>query len=242
MKILITNDDGIQAAGLIPLVKWATKLGQVTVAAPKVEQSGKSHGIEIHKSFEVKKFEILPGVTAYSVDSTPADCVRFAVLGLHQEYDLVISGINRGLNIGTDIMYSGTVAAVFEAENLGLKAMAVSTEPRYYDRGHAHMDQVWQYITEHSLFEKSGIYNINIPAEPGSIRITHQGGPYYSDDFLPEENDMYHPHGKDVFQECGDMNVDTDAVLRGRFISIMPLTTNRTNMRVFELLAKENGQ
>ena len=53
---------------------------------------------------------------------------------------------------------------------------------------------------------------------------------------------MYHPHGKDVFQECGDMNVDTDAVLRGRFISIMPLTTNRTNMRVFELLAKENGQ
>ena len=59
MKILITNDDGIQAAGLIPLVKWAAKLGQVTVAAPKVEQSGKSHGIEIHKSFEVKKFEIL---------------------------------------------------------------------------------------------------------------------------------------------------------------------------------------
>ena len=82
MRILITNDDGIQASQLAPLVKWAQKHGEVFVAAPKYEQSGKSHGIEIHKPFEAKKVDFLPGVTAWAVDSTPADCVRFAILGL----------------------------------------------------------------------------------------------------------------------------------------------------------------
>ena len=92
MKILITNDDSIQAAGLIPLVKWAMKLGQVTVIAPKVEQSGKSHGIEIHKGFSLEKVDLIEGVDAYALDSTPADCVRYAILGRKDQYDLVISG------------------------------------------------------------------------------------------------------------------------------------------------------
>ena len=129
MRILITNDDGIQGEGLLHLVKWAQKLGEVVVAAPKVEQSAKSHSIQIHECFEVKKVDYLPGVTAYSVDSAPADCVRILTLGMHEKFDLVLSGINRGLNVGSDIMYSGTVAAVFEASNLGMKAIAVSTEP-----------------------------------------------------------------------------------------------------------------
>ena len=81
MRILITNDDGIQAPGLLPLVQWAKKLGQVTVFAPKTEQSAKSHGIEIRQAFEVKKLE-LEDVEAYTVDSTPADCVRFAVIAV----------------------------------------------------------------------------------------------------------------------------------------------------------------
>ena len=242
MRILITNDDGLHASQLLPLIKWCRKLGEVTVAVPKVEQSGKSHGIEIHKPFEAKQVELEPGIKVWAVDSTPADCVRFAVLGLEQEFDLVISGVNRGLNIGTDMMYSGTVGAACEAVNLGLKAIALSTPPSYYDHATDHLDEVFEFVRKHDLLALNDIYNINIPANPKEILFTHQGGPYYSDDFLPEENDMYHPHGKDVFQECGDMNVDTDAVLRGRFISIMPLTTNRTNMRVFELLAKENGQ
>ena len=71
MRILITNDDGIWAPGLLPLVQWAKKMGQVTVAAPKVEQSGKSHGIELRKAFEVKKVDLEPEVEAYAVDSTP---------------------------------------------------------------------------------------------------------------------------------------------------------------------------
>jgi 5'-nucleotidase len=112
MRILIANDDGMHASQLVPLIQWARKLGDVTVAVPKYEQSAKSHSIEIHKSFEAKEVELEPGVTVWAVDSSPADCVRFAVIGLGLQFDLVISGINRGLNIGSDIMYSGTVAAV----------------------------------------------------------------------------------------------------------------------------------
>ena len=81
MRILITNDDGIQGEGLLHLTRWAMKLGEVVVAAPKVEQSAKSHTIEIHKNFEAKQVDYLPGVTAWAVDSSPADCVRFMVLG-----------------------------------------------------------------------------------------------------------------------------------------------------------------
>ena len=239
MKILITNDDGIQAAGLPGLVAWAKKYGEVTVICPKVEQSGKSHGIEIHKCFEAKQVDLVPGVTAWAVDSTPADCVRFAILGLQEQFDLVISGINRGLNIGSDIMYSGTVAAVSEACNLGVRAIALSTEPKSYEGIVQHMDKVWNYVTERKLLEQHPVYNINIPASAGDIRITRQGGPYFSDDFIPQENDLYLPRGKDVFEESGNMDIDTDAVLRGGFISVMPLTISRTDMAMFEKLKNQ---
>ena len=121
MKILIVNDDGIHAPGIMHLAKWATKLGDVTVIAPKREQSGKSHSINIVDSFEIKTVEFLPDVKAYRVDSSPSDCSRFGILGLKQEYDLVLSGINNGYNMGRDIVYSGTVGAIFEACSLGAK-------------------------------------------------------------------------------------------------------------------------
>jgi 5'-nucleotidase len=240
MRILITNDDGIYASQLPALVAWAQKHGEVIVAAPKVEQSAKSHGIEIRKDFEVKKIDLIPGVTCWAVDSTPADCVRFMVLGLKEQFDLVISGVNRGLNVGSDIMYSGTVSAVMEAANLGLKAVAVSTEPKCYDRSTEHLDRLYDFFLEQQLFALNPIYNVNIPDGAGEIRFTSQGGPYYSDDFLPQENDMYRPHGVDVFQPGDTLDFDTDAVLRGRLISVMPLTTNRTDMAVYQLLRQRN--
>ena len=120
MRILVTNDDSISAKQLLPLVRWCQKLGDVTVIVPKYEQSGKSQGIELHKPFEVKQVDLAPDIKAYTVDSTPADCIRFAVFGLKQTYDLVISGINRGFNMGGDIMYSGTAGAVFEAVSPGV--------------------------------------------------------------------------------------------------------------------------
>lgn len=237
MRILITNDDGMHAAQLVPLIQWCSKLGQVTTVVPKVEQSGKSHGIEIHKPFEAKQVELAPGITAWAVDSTPADCVRFAVLGLKMEFDLVISGINRGLNIGTDVMYSGTVSAASEAVLLGIQAIALSTPPKYYDQAIQHLDRVFAFVQEHELLKKNDLYNINIPADPGEIRFTRQGGPYYSDDFVPIGNDLYLPKGKPVWEDRCDDTLDTDATLHG-YITVTPLTVDRTNLQVFSELNK----
>ncbi len=241
MKILITNDDGIGASGLPGLVAWAKKYGEVTVICPKVEQSGKSHGIEIHKSFALEKVDMGEGVTAFALDSTPADCVRYAILGRKEQFDLVISGINRGLNIGADIMYSGTVGAVCEAVNLGVKALAFSTSPAYYDQAAAHLDDIFAFVQENRLFDHNEFYNINIPAHPGKIVITHQGGPYYSDEFTLAYGKVT-PHGIDVFTPCADDTVDTDCVLRCGNISIMPLSNQRTEMAVYHKLAAQLNQ
>ena len=242
MRILITNDDGIQAPGLLPLAQWAQRLGEVTVLAPKVEQSGKSHGIEIHKSFEVKKVDFAPGIEAYSVDSTPADCVRIAILGMKKEFDLVISGINRGLNIGQDTIYSGTVGAIFEANALRVPAaVAFSTSPAYYGQAISHMDDIWAYICRHQLLEKGSLYNINIPDDPVGFRITRQGGPYYSDQFAAQENDMMMPCGIDVFRSSNTQDLDTDAVLVHHLISISPLTLDRTNLALYAQLQSLNN-
>lgn len=233
MRIAITNDDGIQGEGLLRLVQWAAKLGEVTVFAPKVEQSAKSHAIEIHKPFEARP-AIVPGAArAWAVDSTPADCVRLAILGMHEQFDLVISGINRGLNIGQDIMYSGTVSAVFEAAALGVKGLALSTEPDSFDTAIAHLDRVWAYLQDNALFDRCPIWNVNIPeGTSGQLRLTRQGGPYYSDDFAPVGNDLYMPMGKPVWVNTMDERIDTNAVLHHRHISVTPLTIDRTDRRV----------
>lgn len=239
MKICITNDDGIYSEGLLRLVQWANKLGEVYVFAPKVEQSAKSHAVEIHKAFEVKPAEVPGAVKAYAVDSTPADCVRFAVLGLHEQFDLVISGVNRGLNIGQDIMYSGTVSAAMEAVALGSKGLALSTDPETFDGAFAHLDRVWTYIEENKLYDKSRLWNVNIPCNTtGELHITRQGGPYFSDDFQPQENDMYLPCGKDVFTQTKDCDFDTDCVLRKRCISVTPLTIDRTDMTAYQAMKR----
>ena len=238
MKILITNDDGIQAAGLPALVQWAKKYGEVTVIAPKVEQSAKSHAIEIHKPFRLEPVDLYEGVTAFSLDSTPADCVRYGILGRNEKFDLVISGINRGLNVGVDIIYSGTVAAVYEANNLGVKAIAFSTAPSYYGEAAKHLDEVYSFIMDNQLLDVCDMYNVNIPANPGKMVITRQGGNYYSDNFTLSYG-MVTPTGVDVFRPCQDDTVDTDCVLRCGNISIMPLNNNRTDMEVYRKLASK---
>ena len=239
MRICITNDDGIHSEGLLRLVSWASKLGEVHVYAPKVEQSAKSHAVEIHKAFEAKPAEVPGAVNAWAVDSTPADCVRFAVLGRKEKFDLVISGVNRGLNIGQDIMYSGTCSAAMEAVGLGINALALSTEPQSFDDVFAHLDDVWAYITENDLYGKARLWNVNVPLKTtGEIRVTRQGGPYYSDDFMAQADDMYLPCGKDVFAHTPGSDFDTDCVLHDRCISITPLTIDRTDWNAFRALGK----
>ena len=242
MRILITNDDGIQGEGLLHLTKWAQTLGEVVVAAPMVEQSAKSHTIEIHKPFRAERVDYLPGVTAWAVDSSPADCVRLMVLGMGEKFDLVLSGINRGLNLGSDIMYSGTVAAVFEASALGLPAIALSTEPKAISEAWQELDRIWAYFQENKLLEAHSLYNVNIPLGAGTIRVTTQGGPYYSDDFLPEEGGFYRPKGKPVYQFMNAENLDTESVLTRKEISVMPLTTMRVDRAVYEKLRTLNKQ
>ena len=115
MRILITNDDGVFAPGIRVLCEWAKTKGEVTVVAPKVEQSGKSHAIDFTRPIEIKEVELMEGVRAFSMDSTPADCIRFAHFGLQEDFDIIFSGVNRGFNLGKDIVYSGTAGAIFEA-------------------------------------------------------------------------------------------------------------------------------
>lgn len=235
MRILITNDDGIYAEGIIPFAKWAQKLGEVTVVAPKSEQSGKSHSIEFHKAFEVEEIDLIPGVKALSVDSTPADCVRFAVLGQKIQYDLVLSGINRGYNMGGDIIYSGTMGAANEAAYLGLNAVAVSTDPDYYAKAVEDLDCVWDFFCRNNLLKHHNLYNVNIPPKGRDIHITRQGGMYYSDDFVNQNGNFYRAHGKCVYKLDNDFTVDTDCVMNGH-ISICPISTNRTEMNLFKNL------
>lgn len=240
MRILITNDDSISSPVLLPLARWAQKLGQVTVFAPKYEQSGKSHGIEIHKPYEVVPTGALPDIEAYTVDSTPADCVRIAILGMKKQFDLVISGINKGLNIGLDISYSGTVGAIFEAACLGVPAIAFSTTPQGFDHSVEQLDRVWDFFVKHDLMGKHSLYNVNIPGENSrDIRITSQGGPYYSDNFSFADGQAT-PHGVDVFQPTGREDVDTDCVLRCGNISITPLTLDKTDRQLFQALSQLN--
>ena len=240
MRILLTNDDSIHASQLPALVQWCKKLGDVTVVVPKQQQSGKSHGIEIHEPYEVKQVESIHGVETYTVDSTPADCVRFALLGMDKQFDLVISGINRGFNVGKDIMYSGTAAAVFEAAAQGLPAIALSTSPEGYDTAVEHLDRIFEFINSNRLLEVGSLYNINIPLNAGEIRITHQGGPFYSDRFRLVGENMYQACGTCVHQDREDMTLDTDAVVHG-YVSISPLTINRTDPELFRKLEYLNS-
>lgn len=237
MRILITNDDSVSAAQLPNLIRWCQKLGEVTVVVPEFEQSGKSHGIQLMHAFKAEQ-RMLEEFQVWTVDSTPADCVRFAVMGLHMEFDLVISGVNRGCNMGLDVMYSGTVAAIYEAAALGIPAVALSVPYPNYENATDHLDMVWDYFTENKLMEKHTLYNVNIPLNPKGICITRQGGPYYTDDFDPREGNLYMPVGRCIHENKGDLTVDTDCVVSG-YISITPMTLTRTDMVVFNLLTKE---
>ena len=240
MRILITNDDGMHAEQLVPLIKWCQKMGDVTTFVPKYEQSGKSHSFEIRHPFEAKQVELEPGITVWAVDSTPADCVRLAVLGLKMEFDLVISGINRGFNMGADIMYSGTVAAASEAVNLGIPAISLSTSPSNYPFAIEELDRVFAFLQAHGLMKVSDFYNINIPPKPQGIRITRQGGPYFSDRFIPMDHDLFSPSGYAVWEDSHDDTLDTDATLHG-YITVTPMTINRTNKEIYQRLSHITG-
>ena len=233
MRILITNDDGIYAEGIDLLVNWAKSKGEVTVVAPKVEQSGKSHAIDFTRPIEIKKVDRWDNVRAFSMDSSPADCIRFAVLGMKEHYDIIFSGINRGFNLGKDIVYSGTAGAIFEGGRLGIPGIAFSTEPNTLEGAKKHLERAYSFIMDNGLLEKNALYNVNLPNAHGEIRITKQGGIYFHDEFKYLGDDMWEQTGYIVNENEGDSELDTDSVRDG-FVSITPLVSGRTNNAVFE--------
>lgn len=236
MRILITNDDGINSPILPVLAQWAKRLGEVTLVAPKSEQSGKSQGIDFRNAVEIKKVDLVDGVDAYYVDSTPADCVRFAVTGLKANYDLVISGVNCGYNVGSDIAYSGTIGAIMEGARCGINGVAVSTDFDILMDAEKHFDEIFEFFKEKNLFQHNNIYNVNIPHEEvAGIRITKQGGIFYTDTFIHHGGDMYQQTGGPLEREYDRLEDDIDAVMNN-FISVTPLTEIRTDWVAYEKL------
>lgn len=235
MKILITNDDGIASPILPHLIRWAKKHGEVTTVAPKVEQSGMSQAIDFYREVEIKQVSLAPDSKAWAMNSTPADCVRFGVLGLGKRYDLILSGINRGYNLGDDIVYSGTVGAIFEGARLGIPGIALSTDPDSLFAALDQLDTLAAFINRHGLMAQNSLYNVNFPAEAQGIRMTKQGGMFYTDAFEHRGGDMYIQVGEPVKDSGTDLASDINAIRNG-YISVTPLIATRTDLAAFERL------
>lgn len=165
-KILITNDDGIDAGGIIRLAKAAVKYGDVWVAAPESQRSAASHSITLKTYIDAYEYEFpVEGVKAYAVFGTPADCVRIGVLNIMPEKpDVVLSGINFGYNAGTDVQYSATVGAAMEAVFQGIPAIAFSEDiGDGYKVTDVFLDRVMEEVID-TPYRPGKIVNVNFPA------------------------------------------------------------------------------
>ena len=236
MRILVTNDDGINSNGLEILVKFAQKFGDVICIAPKEEQSGKSHCIVIKEPFTVEKCDdIVDGVSTYVVDSTPADCVRIAKYFLLEEFDVVFSGINNGYNLGEDILYSGTVGAASEAILCGKKAIAFSTKRNCFNNIIDELEKIYKIIEEKQLLEVHDFWNINICDNPLGVKYTSQGVTNFDAYYEQLENSYVLSKGGPDLSK--DLNLDTDVnAIYHNYISISPLTVDRTNYNILKKL------
>ena len=164
-KILITNDDGIKAPGIIRLAKAAVKYGEVWVVAPESQRSAASHSISLHNSVDVYPAEFpVEGVHAYAMTGTPGDCVRIGSLNIMPEKpDVVFSGINFGYNAGSDVQYSATVGAALEALFQGIHAIAFSEGTNDgYKITDEHLDEIINLLIDKKAGE-GRIWNVNFP-------------------------------------------------------------------------------
>jgi 5'-nucleotidase len=236
MRILVTNDDSINAFGLRELVSLAKKYGDVVVVAPEYEQSGKSHAINIRRGLRLKSVDIGLDVPAFSLDSTPADCVRIAHYGMKLDFDLVFSGINSGLNMGEDIFYSGTCAAVSEAAFINKSALAFSTYPHSQGDLRPWFDRIMEYFQAEDLLKPGRIYNINVPHNPLGIKTTFQGKTHYDTQFNLRDG-LYYQEGEHHFEREQNPGTDVWAVFNNH-ISITPLNSDRTDSEMMRKLRK----
>jgi 5'-nucleotidase len=174
-RILVTNDDGVAAAGLAVLAAALARVGEVAVVAPASEQSGVAHSLSLRRPLRVREER----AGWYAVEGTPTDCVNLAFLHLlGAPPDLVVSGINNGYNLADDILYSGTVAAALEGRTLGAPSLAVSVgfdAPGPVQARAAEIAaRVAKAVLERGL-PADAVLNVNVPQAPTGVRITRQG-------------------------------------------------------------------
>lgn len=244
MRILVTNDDGIQSPGILALAEQLSTIGEITVVAPDRERSAVGHSLTLHSPLRAE--EVRPGF--FAVDGTPTDCVHLGIHGLlNKRPDLVVSGINKGGNLGDDITYSGTVSAAMEATLMGVPAFAVSLAGdsyRYEDfQGAAEFSTRLASLLQHHTLPADTFFNVNVPVpDYRGVRVTRQGKRIY-EDVIVEKQD---PRGRKYYWigggELGFHNIegtDFHAISSG-FVSITPLHLDLTNYRSFQALSSWN--
>jgi 5'-nucleotidase len=246
--ILITNDDGIDSDALPPLSEALGALGDVDIIVPERNWSGASHSITLFRPLRVRATKLRNGHAAFMTDGSPTDCVRLAVLGfLKHRPDIVVSGINRGANMGDDITYSGTVAAAMEGLLSNIPSIAISIGAFGgdidYGPSASFATLLARNILERGLAPDT-LLNVNVPPFPrdriAGVEVTRLGKRTYRDQLVerldPYGNPYYWVGGPAVSEEAED-GTDVAAMRAGK-ISVTPIALDLTNHALLEELAR----
>ena len=237
--ILITNDDGINAPGILNLVEAVKDLGKIVVVAPDKAQSGMGHAITIGSPLHLHSVTIFPGIEAYQCSGTPVDCVKIAVdKVLHRKPDICLSGINHGANHFINVIYSGTMSAAVEAAiesipSIGFSLLDHSIEADF-SAARVYARKITQLVLSKKA-DKHQVLNVNIPSVPESlikgIKICRQAYAKYEEDFL----ERLDPRGRHYYWLTGefvnfDKGKDTDVwALENNYVSVVPIQFDLTN-------------
>ena len=247
MKILLTNDDGYEAPGIAALCQALSQLGEVTVVAPRYEQSGVGHGITVHVPLRLRKIEMAGAVAAYALEGMPADCVKLGMEQFLPQPDLVVSGINNGINLGTDTLYSGTVSGAMEGFLNGIPAVAVSSG-RGENRDYALCAKIGAELCRRYVennYQPHAVININIPAckaeEIKGYRVAKLGKRLYSNSYVsrldPMGREYFWLHGEP--HEYGDGGLTDLEFFHQNYVTITPLQYDLTNYGAMEVLKRD---
>jgi 5'-nucleotidase len=237
--ILITNDDGVTAPGILNLVEAVRDLGKIVVVAPDKPQSGMGHAITIGQPLRLHKINAIDNVETWSCTGTPVDCVKLAVdKVLHRKPDLCLSGINHGANHSINVIYSGTMSAAVEAAIESIPSAGFSLLDYRIDADFTGARKYVRILVEKMLstkLDKHTVLNVNIPAVAPELlkgfKICKQAYAKYEEDFI-ERND---PHGRHYYWLTGefvnfDKGTDTDVwALANNYVSVVPVQFDLTN-------------
>lgn len=248
MNILITNDDGINADGIIELAKAMKSIANVYIVAPDSQRSATGHAITIHNPIMVKETFIDKDIKAYAISGTPADCVKVGIEALFKnvEIDLVLSGINNGSNLGTDVIYSGTVSAAIEGLIQNKPSIAVSynefnVSKETYTKASKYIVEIVNKLKDKMDIFNDCILNINIPnKEVKGTKVTVLGDRKYEnaiEERVSPNNQKYLWVAGKVKELKQEKNSDITAVEEG-FISITPVNIEMTNKSKINTLEK----